>query len=56
MLPQLAQGDANKVFVIPSEFAEAFGGITKAFAGGSQGGGSQSTGQPPRTRARPIEG
>ena len=33
MLPQLAQGDANKVFVIPSEFAEAFGGIGKAFAG-----------------------
>jgi hypothetical protein len=27
MLPQLAEGDANKVFVIPSEFAEAFGGI-----------------------------
>ena len=34
MLPQLARGDANKVFVIPSEFAEAFGGITKAFASG----------------------
>jgi regulator of protease activity HflC (stomatin/prohibitin superfamily) len=34
MLPELARGDANKVFVIPSEFAEAFGGITKAFAGG----------------------
>ncbi len=33
MLPQLAQGDANKVFVIPSEFAEAFGGISKAFSG-----------------------
>ena len=32
MLPQLAQGDANKVFVIPSEFTEAFGGIGKAFA------------------------
>jgi regulator of protease activity HflC (stomatin/prohibitin superfamily) len=32
MLPQLARGDANKVFVIPSEFAEAFGGISKAFA------------------------
>ncbi len=31
MLPQLARGDANKVFVIPSEFAEAFGGISKAF-------------------------
>jgi regulator of protease activity HflC (stomatin/prohibitin superfamily) len=32
MLPQLAQGDANKVFVIPSEFTEAFGGISKALA------------------------
>src|SRR3989440_1886465 len=36
MLPQLAQGDANKVFVIPSEFADAFGGIAKAFAENSQ--------------------
>jgi regulator of protease activity HflC (stomatin/prohibitin superfamily) len=34
MLPQLAKGDANKVFVIPSEFAEAFGGISKAFSAG----------------------
>src|SRR5437764_2107107 len=34
MLPQLAQGDANKVFVIPSEFADAFGGISKAFSAG----------------------
>src|SRR5438132_8411258 len=33
LLPQLARGDANKVFVIPSEFSEAFGGIAKAFAG-----------------------
>ena len=33
MLPKLAQGDANKVFVIPSEFSEAFGGISRAFAG-----------------------
>ncbi len=31
MLPQLAQGDANKVFVIPSEFAESFGGLSRAF-------------------------
>jgi membrane protein implicated in regulation of membrane protease activity len=38
MLPELARGDANKVFVIPSEFAEAFGGLTKAFAS------SQATG------------
>ncbi|HWF33976.1 MAG TPA: SPFH domain-containing protein, partial [Solirubrobacteraceae bacterium] len=30
MLPQLAQGSANKVFVIPSEFTDAFSGIGKA--------------------------
>lgn len=30
MLPQLAQGDANKVFVVPSEFSQAFGGIGEA--------------------------
>jgi regulator of protease activity HflC (stomatin/prohibitin superfamily) len=35
MLPQLAQGDANKVFVIPSEFADAFGGIARAFTASS---------------------
>jgi regulator of protease activity HflC (stomatin/prohibitin superfamily) len=32
MLPSLAEGDSNKVFVIPSEFAEAFGGIGEALA------------------------
>ena len=37
MLPELAKGDANKVFVIPSEFAAAFGGLTKAFAAGQSG-------------------
>ena len=31
MLPKLAQGDANKVFVIPSEFANAFAGLGEAF-------------------------
>jgi regulator of protease activity HflC (stomatin/prohibitin superfamily) len=30
MLPQLAEGESNKVFVIPSEFAQAFGGIGEA--------------------------
>src|SRR5271156_3319925 len=30
MLPQLAEGDANKVFVIPSEFTQAFAGISEA--------------------------
>ena len=32
MLPKLAEGDANKVFVIPSEFAQAFAGIGEALA------------------------
>jgi regulator of protease activity HflC (stomatin/prohibitin superfamily) len=32
MLPQLAAGEANKVFVIPSEFTQAFAGIGDAQA------------------------
>ena len=35
MLPQLAEGDSNKVFVIPSDFAEAFGGIGAALSRGA---------------------
>jgi regulator of protease activity HflC (stomatin/prohibitin superfamily) len=38
MLPQLAEGDANKVFVVPSEFAQAFGGIGEALTRGATGG------------------
>ena len=49
MLPQLAQGDANKVFVIPSEFAEAFGGIAKAFA---EPGAARCDGDAPERRHR----
>jgi len=30
MLPQLARGEANKVFLIPSEFSQAFGGLSQA--------------------------
>jgi regulator of protease activity HflC (stomatin/prohibitin superfamily) len=30
MLPQLAQGEANKIFVIPSEFSQALGNVGKA--------------------------
>jgi regulator of protease activity HflC (stomatin/prohibitin superfamily) len=45
MLPQLAQGDANKVFVIPSQFADAFGGIAKAFA---ENAGGANAGPPAR--------
>ncbi|MGH2852448.1 MAG: SPFH domain-containing protein [Solirubrobacteraceae bacterium] len=32
MLPKLAEGDANKVFVIPSEFTQAFAGIADALS------------------------
>jgi regulator of protease activity HflC (stomatin/prohibitin superfamily) len=35
MLPQIAQGDANKVWIIPSEFQQAVGRIGGALAGGS---------------------
>jgi regulator of protease activity HflC (stomatin/prohibitin superfamily) len=41
MLPKLAEGDANKVFVIPSEFTQAFAGIADAISpspGPSNGG------------------
>ena len=30
MLPQLAQGEANKILVIPSEFTQALGGLSSA--------------------------
>src|ERR687883_1018336 len=48
MLPQLAQGDANKVFVIPSEFSQALGNLGNAFAG--RAGGGQAADRPPRRR------
>ena len=32
MLPQLAQGPASKIFVIPSEFTQALGNLTERFA------------------------
>jgi regulator of protease activity HflC (stomatin/prohibitin superfamily) len=46
MLPQLAQGDANKLWVIPSELTEALKGIGKAFTP-QQPGAAPST--PPAT-------
>ena len=44
MLPELARGDANKVFVIPSEFTQAFAGIGNAL--------SEYVGRGPATRRR----
>ena len=34
VLPQIAQGDANKVWIIPSEFAQALGRLGSAIGGG----------------------
>ena len=33
MLPQLARGEANKIFVIPSEFTQALGNVAGKLAG-----------------------
>jgi regulator of protease activity HflC (stomatin/prohibitin superfamily) len=44
MLPRLAQGDSNKVFVIPSQFSEAFGGIARAFSDRTPGANSDTPG------------
>ena len=37
MLPELAKGQANKVFVIPSEFSQALGGLGGALGGALRG-------------------
>ena len=39
MLPKLAQGSANKVFVIPSEFSQAVNGLGRMFSQGDQNAG-----------------
>ena len=46
MLPQLARGEANKIFVIPSEFSQALGGLADRIAPGD----SQPPQQPPPPR------
>jgi hypothetical protein len=38
MLPQLAQGPANKIFIIPSEFNQALGNLGNAISGLTGGG------------------
>jgi len=49
MLPQLAQGEANKIFVIPSEFSQALGGVAGAI------GRAAAPGAPPPGGERPPE-
>src|SRR5688500_18486883 len=50
MLPQLAQGSANKIFVIPSEFSQALGNIGSALGGFGANGGAPGEGAPPPPR------
>jgi regulator of protease activity HflC (stomatin/prohibitin superfamily) len=37
VLPQIAQGESNKVWIIPSEVTQALGQLTKALPGGDKG-------------------
>ena len=48
MLPELAKGEANKVFIIPSEFSQALGGIAQNLGLGS---GAPANGPSPRRPA-----
>jgi regulator of protease activity HflC (stomatin/prohibitin superfamily) len=46
MLPQIAQGDANKIWIIPSEFSEAFGNVAKMLSPAAQRDTDQSPDKP----------
>ena len=55
MLPQLAQGSSNKIFVIPSEFNQALGNIGSALGriGGAPEGPSDGPPPPPPPKPKP---
>src|SRR3712207_2171984 len=50
VLPQIAQGDANKVWIVPSEFAQALGQLGAALGPGTTapalGGGDSRSAEP----------
>jgi regulator of protease activity HflC (stomatin/prohibitin superfamily) len=48
MLPQLARGEANKLFIIPSEFNQALGGLASAVGKLGQGDGPPPPPPPPQ--------
>jgi regulator of protease activity HflC (stomatin/prohibitin superfamily) len=52
MLPQLAQGDANTVFVIPGEITQALAQLGNAFGGTAGGEATNGPPPPPRPRQR----
>jgi regulator of protease activity HflC (stomatin/prohibitin superfamily) len=59
-LPQIAQGDANKMWIVPSEFSKALDGLAKLTGGGEGDGpgwlGAQSTGGPDNSTPIDTEG
>lgn len=45
MLPKIAEGDANKLWIVPSEIGDALKGLSGAMGNfGAMGGGSGSNG------------
>jgi regulator of protease activity HflC (stomatin/prohibitin superfamily) len=60
MLPQIAQGDANKMWIIPSEFTAALGQLSSAMTGGGavngDGDGRTPPARPPVPPAPPAPG
>ncbi|HVE68888.1 MAG TPA: SPFH domain-containing protein [Solirubrobacteraceae bacterium] len=50
MLPQLARGEANKIFVIPSEFSQALGGLAERFTAGNSAPPPPPSVEPPRSQ------
>jgi regulator of protease activity HflC (stomatin/prohibitin superfamily) len=46
MLPQIAQGESNKVWIIPSEFTQALGQLGSTLTSGGQGGGGTEARRP----------
>ena len=52
-LPKIAEGDASKLWIIPSELSEALKGISSGFAGA---GGTLSAATTPSTTRRPSSG
>jgi regulator of protease activity HflC (stomatin/prohibitin superfamily) len=54
MLPRIAEGDANKLWIVPSELTEALKGIGRAFS--PQSGGATDASTPPaEPRATPFD-
>jgi regulator of protease activity HflC (stomatin/prohibitin superfamily) len=53
MLPRLAEGDANKVWVIPSDFSNALGSATRSLVTGPP---APPPPPPPADRKPPAEG